>query len=62
LNSRRPDLEMRPSFLRQLQNHENRLTPRGIGPKTQRWTELSDQTTYHLENEELILRNTFVNS
>ena len=62
MNSRRPDLEMRPSFLRQLQNHESRLSIRGIGPKTQRWTELSDTTTYHLENEELILRNTFLNS
>lgn len=32
-----------------------------MGPKTQRWTELSDQT-FHLENEELILRNTYLNS
>jgi hypothetical protein len=28
LNSRRPDLEMRPSFLRQLQMYEGRLTQR----------------------------------
>lgn len=32
-----------------------------MGPKTQRWTELSDNT-FHLENEELILRNTYLNS
>ena len=62
LNSRRPDLEMRPSFLAQLQAYENRLYAKGIGPKTQTWKELSDNQTYHLENEELILRNTFVNS
>lgn len=32
-----------------------------MGPKTQRWTELSDNNI-HLENEELILRNTYLNS
>ena len=62
LNSRRPDLEMRPSFLRQLQMYEGSLTARGLGPKTQKWTEISDTVTYHLENDELILRNTFLNS
>ena len=34
---------------------------RGIGPKTQRWTELSDNHI-HIENEELIVRNTYLNS
>lgn len=62
LNSRRPDLEMRPSFLRQLQMYEGRLIARGLGPKSQRWTELSDNVTYHLENDEVILRNTYMNS
>ena len=52
---------MRPSFLSQLSQYENRLYQRGIGPKTQRWTELSD-AAFHLENEELILRNTYLNS
>lgn len=42
VNSRRQDLEMRPSFLSQLSQYENKLYLRGIGPKTQRWTELSD--------------------
>jgi hypothetical protein len=62
VNSRRPDLEMRPSFLRQIQMYESRLVARGIGPKSQRWNELSDTATYHLENDELILRNTYLNS
>ena len=61
LNSRRPDLEMRQSFLSQLSLFENRLVQRGLGPKTSKWTELSDNS-FHLENEELILRNTFLNS
>ncbi len=62
LNSRRPDLEMRPSFLRQLQLYEGKLIARGLGPKSQRWNELSDTATYHLENDEVILRNTYLNS
>lgn len=61
LNSRRPDLEMRPSFLSQLSQYENKLYQRGLGPKTTRWTELSEMT-FHLENEELIIRNTYLNS
>lgn len=61
VNSRRTDLEMRPSFLSQLSQYENRLYHRGIGPKTQRWTELSENQ-FALENEELIVRNTYLNS
>lgn len=33
-----------------------------MGPKSHGWNELSDNKTYHLENDEVILRNTFVNS
>ena len=33
-----------------------------MGPKTYKWTEISDTVTYHLENDELILRNTYLNS
>lgn len=62
LNSRRPDLEMRPSFLAQLQQYEGRLYAKGIGPKTKRWNELADTTVPDLENDELILRNTYMNS
>lgn len=32
-----------------------------MGPRTSRWTELSDPNI-NLENEELILRNTFLNA
>lgn len=32
-----------------------------MGPKTQRWTELSDNNI-QIENEELIVRNTYLNS
>jgi hypothetical protein len=62
LNSRRPEMEMRGSFLNQLQMYEGRLIARGLGPKSQRWNEISDRGTYHLDNDEVILRNTYVNS
>jgi len=42
--------------------YENRLIARGLGPKSKEWNELSDSVTYHLENDELILRNTYLNS
>jgi len=62
LNSRRPEMELRGSFLNQLQMYEGRLIARGLGPKSQRWNEVSDRQTYHLDNDEVILRNTYVNS
>ena len=61
LNSRRQELEMRPSFLKQLQSYENKLFKRGLGPKTQKWTEISEASE-PTSNEELILRNTYLNS
>ena len=41
--------------------YENKLLKRGLGPKTQRWTEIWD-TSDPIKNEELILRNTYINS
>ena len=34
INSRRQDLEIRPSFLNQLRMYEAKLLKRGLGPKT----------------------------
>jgi len=42
--------------------YEGRLIARGLGPKSTAWNQLSDNVTYHLENDEVILRNTYVNS
>jgi len=61
LNSRRPDLEIRASFIQQLNMYENFLNQSGTGPKTQDWNEISEKTFY-IENEELLLRNTFLNA
>ena len=61
LRSRKPDLEIRLSFIRQLSSYENRLKTQGIGPKTSDWEELYDKTN-NFENEELLLRNTYLNA
>ncbi|CAK75523.1 unnamed protein product (macronuclear) [Paramecium tetraurelia] len=62
LNSRRPDLEIRASFFYQLNALENRMNK--LGPKrTASWNELTtdEQNPQHVQ-EELIIRNTFLNS
>ncbi len=61
LNSRRPDLEIRANFIHQLTAHENRLVSTGLGPKTSKWTEVFEKTN-EFENEELLLRNTYLNA
>lgn len=61
LNSRRPDLEIRANFVQQLASYENRLQNKGLGPQTTKWTEVSDKTN-EFENEELLLKNTFLNA
>jgi len=61
LNSRRPDLEIRANFIHQLTAYENRLVSQGLGPKTSKWTEVFEKTN-DFENEELLLRNTYLNA
>lgn len=60
LNSRRPDIDIRPSFLQQLAALENRLSRLATGVVSNTWAEVSDDP--QTANEELILRNTFLNS
>jgi len=62
LNSRMPDFEIHAPFIHQLAAYENRLTARRLEPKTSAWTEIYDKTTNCFENEELMLRNTYLNS
>jgi hypothetical protein len=60
LNNRRPDLEIRASFIQQLSRFEKRLNENLKGCQTENWTELASRP--NLENEELIITNTFLNS
>ena len=61
LNSRRPDLEIRATFIKQLSDYENRLKLRNLGPNTSKWDDISDENKF-LESDELMLRNTFLNA
>lgn len=59
MNNRRPDLEIRASFIRQLSYYEKRLLQE-TGVQSDAWTELASKP--HLENDELILTHTFLNA
>ena len=61
LNSRRPDLEIRTSFIQQLSEYESYLSSNGEGCKTTKWSEVYESND-SFDNEELLLRNTFINS
>ena len=62
LNSRRPDLEIRATFIHQLSAYEQRLQQKFNKERfTSKWDELSEEKPY-VTSEELILRNTFINA
>ena len=61
LNSRRPDLEIRATFIKQMSEFESRLKRKTNGMCTTKWDELSDANKF-LESDELMLRNTFLNA
>lgn len=61
LNSRRPDLEIRATFIKQLSDYESRLRLRNLGPQTAKWDEIASENRF-LESDELMLRNTFLNA
>ena len=61
LNSRRPDLEIRVTFIRQLGEYEQRLAARDFGMMTVGWNDIHKKNSF-LESEELLLRNTFLNA
>ncbi|KAL4492919.1 hypothetical protein ABPG72_020698 [Tetrahymena utriculariae] len=62
LNSRRPDLEIRSSFFQQLTNLSKKLQITGSGAMIQDWNEISYFPNGIVNVEELIIRNTFLNS
>lgn len=67
LNSRRPDLEIRASFVSQLADFEQKLIVQNRGPQTANWNEVANKDVAlnkdkFYPDEELILRNTFLNA
>jgi len=68
VNSRRPNLEIRMSFLQQLSAWERRTRPR-YPKRTDRWEDLLEDSANEQEHggdyvyvDELLLRNTFINA
>jgi len=59
LSSRRPDMNLKPAFLQQLSSYERRLTTQCNGSFSFDWDDV-DMSRW--ESEELLLRNTYVNS
>jgi protein-tyrosine phosphatase len=59
LSSRRPDLNLKPSFLQQLSGYERRLMAQTKHAFSLDW---SDADFSKLESEDLLLRNTYINS
>ncbi|CAD8132498.1 unnamed protein product [Paramecium pentaurelia] len=58
MHNRRPDLEIKAHFFNQLLSIETRLQKQGYGAKTFNWDEIYTQG----ENDEILLRNTYINS
>jgi hypothetical protein len=58
LTSRRPDLEIRASFYHQLTNLEARIIQEAGGNISANWYDIKGD----IDNEELLLRNTFLNA
>lgn len=56
---RRPDLNLKPAFMSQLSGYERRLAAASNVPFSMDW---SDNSGGNLHSEELLLRNTFLNS
>jgi len=61
LNSRRPDLEIRATFIHQLSAYESRLALDKNSIITSKWDELNNPKA-PVTCEELVLRNTFINA
>ena len=62
INSRRPNLEIRGSFLQQLMQWQFRRRKQGFPAVTELWDPIVVQKGDQITNDEAILRNTFVNA
>lgn len=64
INSRRPNLEIRGSFLQQLQQWQLRRRKKGVPPATELWDPIprSETKVSTVKQEEVLLRNTFINA
>ena len=61
LESRLSNLKIRRSFIKQLNEYEQRLKKKVAEPMSSKWSEVIEKTN-DFENEELLLRNTYLNA
>lgn len=62
LSSRRPDLNLKPAFLQQLSGYERRLMVVSKQKFSLDWSDSELDRPRPLESEELLLKNTYINS
>ena len=62
LASKKNDIFIPNYFLSQLNAYEDRLFKIGQGPNSNSWNEISTGNMNDIDNEEVLIRNTFVNS
>ena len=61
LKSKKNDIDIPSYFLNQLSSFEVRLTKAGIGPKSTSWNDVGTGLMSDIDNEELLIRNTYIN-
>lgn len=62
LSSKKSDINIPNYFLSQLNSYEARLCKIGQGPKSNTWNEISIGNSNDIDNEEVLIRNTYLNS
>lgn len=61
LSNKKSDIDIPNYFLSQLNNFEARLGKLGLGPKSNSWFDLATGDIGDIDNEELLIRNTYLN-
>lgn len=62
INYRRPNLEIRASFLQQLANWQQRRLKKGSPSCSETWDAIPNAFSSLVKNEEAVLRNTYINA
>lgn len=61
LSSKKNDIDVPPFFINQLSSFETRLTKGGQGPKSSNWNDVGTGQLNDIDNEEVLIRNTYLN-
>lgn len=61
LSSKKNDIDIPSYFINQITNFETRLTKYGYGPKSANWNDVGTGLLNDIDNEEVLIRNTYLN-